>query len=153
AVQGESAAGRFLRGAFLGLLVALTALLAVWIAVLPAILSVVGHGLPPEQRALVATNVLRLIPYYYLNGINLLSYGVLQSRRAFMRSALIPIATPLVIMALLATHSADLNVLIGALTLGTGVETLLVFRLIKKHQRGSRDGQSQASSSLREFAW
>src|SRR5438105_3322325 len=84
----------------------------------PAILAVVGHGLAPAQRALVAANVSRLIPYYYLNGINLLGYGVLQSRKAFVRSALIPIATPLLIMTLVGSFGADLDVLIGSLTLG-----------------------------------
>src|SRR4029077_6913244 len=113
AVQGENAAARFLREAMLGLLVALTILLIAWIALLPAILAVVGHGLAPAQRALVAANVSRLVPYYYLNGINLLCYGVLQSRKAFLRSALIPIATPLVVMALVALRGADLGVLIG----------------------------------------
>src|SRR6516165_3102353 len=78
AVQGEAAAVRFLRGAIVGLLLALTVLLIAWMALLPGILSVVGHGLTPAQRALVAANVSRLIPYYYLNGINLLCYRVLQ---------------------------------------------------------------------------
>jgi putative peptidoglycan lipid II flippase len=152
AVQGEPAGGRFMRGAFLGLLLALTVLLAAWIALLPAVLSVVGHGLPPEQRALVATNVVRLIPYYYLNGINLLGYGVLQSRKAFVRSALVPILTPLVVMVLIATLRSDLNVLIGALTLGTAAETLFVLTLIRKDQPQLADGGAQATRGLRDFA-
>src|SRR5215469_11485591 len=45
AVQGEFAAARFLRHAVVGLLLALTAVLVVWIAALPAILALVGHGL------------------------------------------------------------------------------------------------------------
>ena len=153
AVHGELAAGRFLRGAFVGLALALTAVLAVWIALLPWVLSVVGHGLPPFQRALVATNVVRLIPYYYLNGINLLGYGALQSRRAFLRSALIPIATPLVIMGLITVLHADLSLLIGALTLGTGVETLFVLIMLKRHQRRHKNVVSQTQRSLRQFAW
>jgi len=49
AVQGEFAAARFLRQAVVGLLLALTALVVVWMAVLPAILAVVGHGLAPAR--------------------------------------------------------------------------------------------------------
>jgi putative peptidoglycan lipid II flippase len=99
------------------------------------------------------SNVLRLIPYYYLNAINLLGYGVLQSRKAFARSALIPIVTPLVMMGLLAVLRADLGVLIGALTLGTAAETLLMLFQVRKVQPRLADGQSQTAGSLRELAW
>jgi len=152
AVHGEVAASRFLRGATLGLLLALTVLLVAWVAFLPAILSVVGHGLAPAQRALVAANVSQLIPYYYFNGINLLGYGVLQARKAFLRSALIPIATPLFVMALVAVSGADLHVLIGALTLGTGAETVLLLTLMSREQR-SLGRASQTPPSLRDFSW
>jgi putative peptidoglycan lipid II flippase len=152
AVHGEFAAARFLRGAMVGVLLALTALLIAWIALLPAILALVGHGLAPAQRALVAANVARLIPYYYLNGINLMGYGVLQSRKAFLRSALIPIATPLIVMAFVALRGADLGVLIGSLTFGTGAETVLVLTLIARGQLRSSGRASQVPRSLRDFA-
>ncbi len=153
AVHGDPAAGHFMRGAFLRFLVALTALLAVWIALLPGILSLVGHALAAPQRSLVMSNVLRLIPYYYLNAINLLGYGVLQSRKSFMRSALIPIVTPLVMMILIAVLRADLNVLIAALTLGTAVETAFMLLLVRKEQPLFIEGQLQASDSVVDFAW
>src|SRR6267143_4922181 len=153
AVNGEFEASRFLRAAMLGVLVALTALLVAWVALLPAILSVVGHGLTPGQRAVVSANVYRLVPYYYLNGINLLGYGVLQSRNAFLRAALIPIATPVFTIVLLAALGADLNMLIGALTLGTGAETALIFVLMTKAQARSAERSPQAFHVLREFAW
>ena len=153
AVQGESAAARFLRQAVVGLLLALTALVVVWMAVLPAILAVVGHGLAPAQRALVTTNVERLIPYYCLTGINLLGYGVLQSRRVFLRSALIPIATPLIVMALVALGGADLGVLIGSLTLGTAGETVLILLLLSREQPRSAAPAAQTPGNVREFAW
>jgi putative peptidoglycan lipid II flippase len=152
-VNGEAAASRFLRSAVLGLFIALTALLLVWVALLPAILSVVGHGMSPGSRSLVSANVWRLIPYYYLSGINLLGYGVLQARRAFLRTALIPIATPLVIMALVAALGADLRILIGALTLGTCAETALIFVLTATGQQRLASSARQASPALREFAW
>ena len=152
-VNGETAASRFLRAAMLGLLAALSALLVVWIVALPAILSVVGHGLGPAQRALVSANVHGLIPYYYLSGINLLGYGVLQSRKAFLRAALIPIATPVLTILLVAPLGADLRILISALTLGTGVETALIFVLIAKAQRRSAGPEPEATHRLRELAW
>jgi len=153
AVQGEPAAARFLRQAAVGLLLALTALLVVWTALLPAILAVVGHGLAPAQRALVVANAERLIPYYCLNGINLLGYGVLQSRRVFLRSALIPIATPLIVMALVALGGADLAVLIGSLTLGTVAESMLILVLLSRAQPRSVVPAGQTPGNFREFAW
>jgi len=152
AVQGEAAAARFLRGAMVGLLLALTVLLIAWLALLPAILSVVGHGLAPAQRTLVAANVSRLVPYYYLNAINLLCYGVLQSRKAFLRSALLPIATPVTVMALVALLGADLNGLIGALTLGTAVETLLLFILMTRQRLLSAAPTERTRANLTDFA-
>jgi putative peptidoglycan lipid II flippase len=153
ALHGESGAGRFLRHAVMGLLLALTGLLVVWIALLPTILALVAHGLAPAQRAMVAGNVTRLIPYYYLNGINLLGYGVLQSRKLFLRSALIPIATPLIVMALVALGGADLGVLIAALTLGTAAETALVLLLLVRERPRSVAPAAQAPRGFREFAW
>jgi putative peptidoglycan lipid II flippase len=153
ALHGEFAATRFFRHAVVGLFLALTVVLVVWIAVLPAILAVVGHGLAPAQRTLVATNVERLIPYYYLNGINLLGYGVLQSRKVFLRSALIPIATPLIVLALVALGGADVRVLIGSLTLGTAAETLLVLLLLLREQPRSTAPAVQTPGHAREFAW
>ena len=152
AVQGESAAARFLRGAIVGFLLALTAVMVAWVALLPAILSVVGHGLAPAQRSLVVANVIRLIPYYYLNGINLLAYGVLQSRKDFVRSALLPIATPVIVMALVAAGGADLNVLMGALTLGTGAETLLLLLRLARTYLRTAAPPPRAPSPLFDFA-
>jgi putative peptidoglycan lipid II flippase len=153
-VNGEAAASRFLRAAMLGLLLAMSTLLVVWIVALPTILSVVGHGLAPAQRALVSANVHRLVPYYYLNGINLLAYGVLQSRNAFQRAALIPIATPIFTMAVVAAAGTkDLDVLIGALTLGTGVETALIFILMTRARARRADAATRASYGLKELAW
>lgn len=153
AVHGESADSRFLRGAIIGLALALTVLLIAWMAVLPGILSVVGHGLTPAHRALVAACVWRLIPYYYLNGINLLLYAVLQSRKHFARSALIPVVTPLLIMGLVAGLRTDLDVLIGALTLGTGAETVLILILMRRAQLASGGLPSHRATGLRDFAW
>ena len=152
-VNGETAAARFVRTAVLGTLLALTAVLAAWVALLPGVLSVVGHGLTDAQRALVAGNVYRLIPYYYLNGINLLGYGVLQSRRAFLRAALIPIATPAVIMLLVAVRGADLGILIGALTVGTAIEAVLIWVLLRMSRPPLTAGAPPPRHALREFAW
>jgi len=152
-VHGDAAASRFLRSALLGTVLVLTLLLVLWVALLPAILAVVGHGLAASQRAFVAANVHRLIAYYYLNGINLLGYGALQARRVFLRSAVTPIVTPLVIIALLAFAGADLPRLIDALTLGTGLETLLIGVLMVKFHEPTKVSMAQVAQRVREFAW
>src|SRR5437588_7498457 len=131
-VNGEVSAGRFLRSAMLAVLLVLTLVLLAWLALLPAILGIVGHGLAPGARALVSANIYWLIPYYYLNSINLLGYGALQSRKAFLRAGVIPDATPICTMALVAAGGADLEMLIGALPLGAAVETALIFLPMRK---------------------
>src|SRR5262249_43669983 len=93
------------------------------------------------------------IPYYYLNGVNLLGYGVLQSRRAFLRAALIPIATPAVTMLLVAMRGADLGVLIGALTMGTAAETVLIWVLLWVSRARATALAPPARHGMREFAW
>jgi putative peptidoglycan lipid II flippase len=127
----ETEAGRFLRAALLAVLLILSLVLLAWLVFLPQILALVGHGLRPGVRALVSTNVHLLIPYCYLSSINLLGYGALQARKAFLRAGLIPVATPLVTIALVATLGANLNMLIAALTIGAAVETALIFLLTK----------------------
>lgn len=150
-VRGEAAAGHFLRWAMLAVVLILTLVLVLWLAVLPAIVAVVGHGLASPGRSLVTRNVYQLVPYYYLNSINLLGYGVLQSRRAFLRAGLIPAATPICTMALVAAAGADLEMLIAALTLGTAAETVLIFLPMKGALRLSARGAQHEWPALREF--
>src|SRR5262249_13833634 len=79
-------------------------------------------------------------------------YGVLQSRKVFLRSALIPIATPLVVMALVALAGADLKVLIGSLTAGTAAETVLVLLLLLREQPRAAAPAEETPGKMREFA-
>jgi len=149
--QGERAAAGFLRSAMLAMLAVLTAVLIVWLVALQAILAVIGHGLAPGVRSLVSANVYQLVPYYYLNSINLLGYGALQSRKAFLRAGLIPAATPLCVMALVAAAGADLRVLISALTAGTMVETALILLPLKDSLRLFPRAAARARPAVREF--
>lgn len=125
-LTGGSAALGYLRAVTLTMLAAVTLVLLGWLGALPDILAVVGHGLSGEQRAQVMHNIYLLIPYYYLNNLNVLGYGVLQGRKAFRRAALIPVATPAVMLALLAATGAGVSLLIVLMTLGTATETLLI---------------------------
>jgi len=150
--EGERAAAGFLRAAIFATLALLTVLLILWLASLHTIIAIVGHGLAPGVRALVSANVYQLIPYYYLNSINLLGYGALQSSKSFVRSALVPAATPLCIMALVAATGADLTVLIGALTVGTLMETVLVFLPMKERLRPSARALPRPWPAVRQFA-
>lgn len=152
-LNGELIAARFLRTAAVVLMLALTVLLLAWMVLLPGIIATIGHGLGAGQRALVGANVHKLIPYYYLNGINLLGYGVLQSRRAYARAALIPIATPLIMMLLVGTMHAGLDTLIGALTFGTGAETVLILVLTSAVRARPAPRLQGGTRGLREFVW
>jgi putative peptidoglycan lipid II flippase len=148
----EAAAGRFLRSALLAALLILSVVLIAWLVLLPEILTVVGHGLRPGVRAFVSTNVHLLVPYCYLSSINLLGYGALQARKAFLRTGLIPVATPLVTIALVAAMGANLHMLIFALTLGTAAETALIF-LLTNDALGlfARTSQLRQQHATRDF--
>jgi putative peptidoglycan lipid II flippase len=54
-------------------------------------------------------------------------------------------------MGLVAALRADLNVLIGALTLGTAAETLLVLGLVRKEQPRPGDESPQTTGAVRDF--
>ena len=72
--------------------------LPVWLMLLPMVL----NTLYPD-RAEIYTNelfiaCLWLIPYYFINGINLLLYGALQARKVFWPNAVLPGLFPLAIL-------------------------------------------------------
>jgi putative peptidoglycan lipid II flippase len=150
-LEAGSAASGYLRMATLAMLAAVTLVLLAWLAALPQVLALVGHGLSDEQRAHVVHNVYLLIPYYYLNNLNVLGYGVLQARKAFTRAALIPVVTPAVMLTLLAAAGAGVGVLIALMTLGTATETLLIGVTLARAPRSTTTLPDGLRRSMRGF--
>jgi len=102
----------------------LAALLPLWLLLLPKLLPWLAFGFSPEKRQGLEAALFWLMPYYFLNGLNLLGYGVLQAKGRYFVNGLLPSVTPIAtILVLLASGStADWHVLTTALVLGTAVE-------------------------------
>jgi putative peptidoglycan lipid II flippase len=154
-LQGDASASRLLRAGVLLLCAVLTLFMVLWLICLPEILSVVGHGLSDPARAQVTAVVYRLVPYYYLNGLNLVGYGVLQARHNFRSSALIPILTPILTMVLVAASGArDVDLLVNALTLGTLAETASIGAILIRQMHASSAGTGNLTrAEFRSLAW
>lgn len=106
----------------------LAALLPLWLALLREIMPWLASGFSPEKQQETATALFWLLPYYFLNGINLLGYGVLQARGRFFANGLLPSLTPIVTIAILiATDPAgDWRFLTTALAAGTALECIVL---------------------------
>ena len=126
--QGKDAASRFLSNTVAGVLGTMVGILALWLIFLPQIVEIVGFGFTADQRLLLKDCVYGLVVNYFLTGINLIGYGALQARKDFTPGALIPIVVPIVTVAMVFLIGSDLRGLIGGLTLGALVETVLVYR-------------------------
>lgn len=122
--------GKSLYGhAVLGTLLILSVLLPLWLLILPYGLPWLASGFPFEKRQALEAALIWLIPYYYLNGVNLLGYGVLQAKRRFLQNGLLPSATPFVILLTLIVIGAgeDWRILAATLVAGTLAESLMLF--------------------------
>lgn len=113
-------------------LIAVTLLIAVvlpfWMLVLNALLSRIAAGFSAAKLVWLDQALMALLLYYFLNGINLLGYGVLQARRHYVVNGLLPVLTPLVTIPIVLTYGAasSWSVLVWALTLGAALECLAI---------------------------
>jgi len=91
----------------------MAAALVLWLAALPWTIDIVAHGFDPAKREVVRTMLTWLVPYYFLAGLNLLGQGALQADKRFLPSALIPVCTTLVTIAIvLVAGGSDVHVLV-----------------------------------------
>jgi putative peptidoglycan lipid II flippase len=135
--DGKQGTASFLRSAASATLLAMAALLLLWFALLPWIIGVVGHGFDPAKRDAVRSIFVWLIPYYFLNGLNLLGHGALQAEKRFLPTALAPLCTILVTIAIvLGTGGGDVHKLVLGLVIGSVLEWMVL------HWQLHRDGAS-----------
>ncbi|WP_447862860.1 murein biosynthesis integral membrane protein MurJ [Nitrospira calida] len=145
----DTAASRFSATCLLTLII-LAGLLPIWLWVLPHVLPWLTSGFSSDNRQALQAALYWLIPYYFLNGFNLLGYGTLQANGRFLANGLLPVVTPVAIMlAVLVLGSwAGWQLLAVALGVGTAMESLLLMAAL------SRLGvfSSQIRPSLRGLA-
>ncbi len=117
-----------------GTLLILLLLLPLWLLFVPHALPWLASGFAPEKRQALETALLWLVPYYFLNGLNLLGYGVLQAKRRYLQNGLLPAATPLVIMLTLLVIGAasGWHILAAALVAGTATECVLLLMTLSR---------------------
>jgi putative peptidoglycan lipid II flippase len=125
--DGAQVSGSFLRSTASATLLAMTALLLLWFALLPWTIGIVGHGFDLAKRDAVRSIFMWLIPYYFLNGLNLLGHGVLQAEKRFLPTALAPLCTILVTIAIvLGTGGGDVHKLVLGLVIGSLLEWIVL---------------------------
>lgn len=111
-----------------GLLLAMAAIIPLWMAFLPYAMPWLASGFPAEKQHALELALRWLVPYYFVAGINLLGYGALQAKGKYLLNGLMPGATPLVtmLMVLLAGLNAGWHVLAAALVIGNSIECVLL---------------------------
>jgi putative peptidoglycan lipid II flippase len=123
--RGTQAGADFVGSTASGTLVAMAVAILLWLAALHWTIDIVGHGFDPARRVVVRAMFLWLVPYYFLAGLNLLGQGALQADKRFLSSALIPVCTTLVTIAIvLAAGGSDVHVLVLSLVVGSFLESL-----------------------------
>lgn len=117
-------------------LACLALLLPIWLWALPYALPWLASGFSVEKRQGLETALYWLIPYYFLNGFNLLGYGVLQAKGRYLANGLLPSATPIVIILVLLFvwgGNRDWKALAVALVVGSAIESCLLLLNLYRH--------------------
>lgn len=127
-------ADRLYAGTALLTLACLAVLLPMWLLLLPDALPWLASGFSIEKRQVLQTVLVWLIPYYFLSGLNLLSYGVLQTKSRYLLNGLLPSVTPVVTILLLFTWSpsGDWHTLVVALVVGSAIECIVLISVLHR---------------------
>lgn len=116
-------------------LILMSLMLILWLLLIPHALPWLASGFPEEKRAALWSAITWMIPYYFLNSLNLLGYGVLQAKRCYLINGLLSAITPVTIIigVLIAGSVDDWRVLAGPLVVGSliecGVLQIILFRM------------------------
>jgi putative peptidoglycan lipid II flippase len=118
-------------------LVCLALLLPIWLLLLPNALPWLTSGFSAEKRQGLELALLWLTPYYFLNGTNLLSYGVLQARGHYLINGLLPSITPITTIFILLYQGVtnDWHILTYALNAGALVECVLLLVVLYRNKQ------------------
>lgn len=132
-LDADTAASRF-SATYLLTLAVLAGLLPIWLWMLPYALPWFVSGFSAVKRQALEAALYWLIPYYFLNGFNLLGYGALQARGRFLANGLLPATTPVVIMLAVQIWGTlgGWQVLAVALGVGAAIESSLLLVALSK---------------------
>jgi putative peptidoglycan lipid II flippase len=151
--RGTQATALFVRSTASGTLVAMAAALLVWLAALPWMIDIVGHGFDPAKREVVRAMFLWLVPYYFLAGLNLLGQGALQADKRFLPSALVPISTTLVTIAIvLVAGGSDVHALALSLVIGSLLESVALHWQLRRGGLSLLPGHIFLTPEIRRIA-
>jgi putative peptidoglycan lipid II flippase len=121
--QGTRSSAVFLQATATGTLLTMAIVLLIWLAMLPWTIDIVGHGFDPAKRHVVRVIFLWLVPYYFLNGLNLVGHGALQADKRFLPSALIPVCTTLVTITIVLGAGGNVYALALSMVIGSVLES------------------------------
>ena len=106
--------------------------LPVWLLLLPVALGVLYPGNTEDVRHELQMACLWLIPYYFINGINLLLYGALQARKLFWPNAVLPGLFPLsVLIAVWSMSTTDIHSLLLGTVAGSALEGAALYFVLR----------------------
>lgn len=131
--KDTDAAAGLLGGAIKLALAILALALPLWLVILPWTLGILYPGSTDGARDVLFEACLWLIPYYFINGANLLLYGALQARKTFWPNAALPGLFPLAILtALWLMPQTDIRVLLLGTVMGSAFEGVALYLILKR---------------------
>lgn len=132
--SSEEAAQLYVTTALLTL-TAMAVLLPLWLLLLHPLLPWLASGFSVEKKQALETALFWLIPYYFLNGLNLLGYGTLQAKGRYLANGLLPTASPLTTILMLAAWGGtdDWHILVYALVAGAAAECALLLLVLQRN--------------------
>lgn len=127
------AAAALLGGALKLALSALLLALPLWLLALPYALNTLYPAAAEATRSNLLQACFWLIPYYFLNGINLLMYGALQAKKTFWVNAMLPGVFPIAIIAALGFfQQADIRALLIGTASGSLLECIVLYTILAR---------------------
>ncbi len=126
-IHGRATSRRLLRQVVAITLLILTGVLVLWAFLLPQLIAYLTRTGGAGTSGSVLNCVLVLGVFYFASGTVLLGYGALQARKRFLINGAVPLATPLVMVAvLLAFPIARAETLAIGMAVGAVLELLIV---------------------------
>ena len=151
--RGTQASAFFLRSTATATVLVMAAALLLWLAVLPWIIDIVGHGFDLGKRDAVRGMFLWLVPYYFLNGVNLLGHGALQAEKRFVPTALAPTCTIFVTIGIvLGVGGGDVRALVLSLVIGSLLEWIVLHWQLRRGGVSLLPGHLSLTPEIRRIA-
>jgi putative peptidoglycan lipid II flippase len=132
-IYGHATSRRLLRQVVAITLLILTVVLVLWALLLPNLIAYLTRAGQGSASAAVRNCVLVLGAFYFASGTVLLGYGALQARKRFLINGTVPLATPLVMVAvLLAFPFARAETLAIGMALGAVLELVIIEAVLRR---------------------